>query len=90
MANKMTTGQNALSTSAEQVLAANDSRKYAEVKNTDAAISVYLGVDNNVSSSTGHLLKAGEAFGFGDNYTGPIHAIAASGTPTVTYVEWSR
>lgn len=81
------TGQNALSTNAEVVLGTSPNRSFAEVKNTDASISVYLGKDATVTSSNGHLLKAGEAFVF-EGYTGPIWAVAASGTPTVTYMEW--
>ena len=85
--NSLTTGQNALSTTAEVVIAANPSRMFAEVTNTDASISVYLGKDSSVSSSTGHILKAGSSFGW-ENYSGPIWAIAASGTPTVSFLEW--
>lgn len=83
----LTTGQNALSTAAELVVAANASRRFMELKNTDAAISIYFGADNGVTTATGHLLKAGESFGF-ENYVGALWAIAASGTPTVTFVEW--
>jgi hypothetical protein len=86
-ASSFTSGQNALSTTAEVVIAANAARHFAEIKNSDTSISVYLGKDGSVTSSTGHLLKAAESFGFGD-YTGAIWAVAASGTPTVTYVEW--
>jgi len=85
--NSLVTGQNALSTSAELVIAESPNRQFAEVKNTDASISVYLGKDNAVTSSNGHLLKAGEAYVF-EGYTGPIWAIAASGTPTVTFMYW--
>ncbi len=81
------TTQNALSTSAEVVIAANTARVFAEVKNTDAAINVYLGKDTNVTAANGHLLRPGEAFGF-EGYAGAIWAIAASGTPTVTTIEW--
>lgn len=79
--------QNALSTSAELVLAARRSRVFCEVKNADSSISVYVGGTDAVSSSNGHLLKAGEALAF-ENYVGPVYAIAASGTPTVTTIEW--
>jgi hypothetical protein len=82
-----TTGQNALSTAAEVVVAANTARRYAEVTNTDAAILVYLGKDNTVTTANGHVLGAGKSFGF-EGYTGAIWAIAASGTPNVTFVEW--
>lgn len=81
------TTQNALSASAELVLAANQSRSFAEVKNADAAINVYIGFDAAVTPSTGHLLKPGEAFSMED-YVGPVYAVAASGTPTVTTIEW--
>lgn len=85
--NSLVTGQNALSTDAELVIAESPNRQFAEVKNTDASISVYLGKDATVSASNGHLLKAGEAFGF-EGYTGPIWAIAASSTPTVSFIYW--
>jgi hypothetical protein len=81
------TTQNALSTTAELVLAARRGRAFCEVKNADAAISVYVSGTDAVTSSNGHLLKAGEAIAF-ENYIGPIYAIAASGTPTVTTIEW--
>jgi len=85
--NSLTTGQNALSTAAEVVIAENPNRSFAEVTNDDAAIKVYLGKDSSVSTTTGHVLKPGVSFGF-EGYTGAIWAIAASGTPTVTFVEW--
>ena len=78
--------QNALSTSAEVVVPARPGRAFCEVKNTDAAINVYLG-PSGVTSSDGHLLKPGEAFSF-ENYIGAVYAVAASGTPTVTVIEW--
>lgn len=81
------TTQNALSTTAEVVLAANQSRTFAEIKNVDASINVYLGFSSAVTTSNGHLLRPGEAFAIED-YVGPIYAIAASGTPTVTTIEW--
>lgn len=86
-ASDMVTGQIALSTTAKSVLAVNASRKFCEVKNADTAISVYIGKSSGVSSTNGHLLKAGEAFSF-ENYGGAVWAVAASGTPTVTVIEW--
>lgn len=83
----MAVGHNALSTTAEEVLAANANRVFAEVKNLDSGISIYLGKDNTVTSSNGHLLGPGEAFAF-DGYTGAVWAIAASGTPSVSTIEW--
>lgn len=86
-ASGLITGQNALSIAAEVVLAANGSRLFAEVTNDDATIKVYLGDDNTVTAANGHVLKPGASFSF-EGYTGAIWAIAASGTPTVTFVEW--
>lgn len=83
----LATTQNALSTAAEVVVAANATRIFAEVKNLDSSINVFLGDDNTVSAANGHRLAPGEAFVF-ENYTGAIWAIAASGTPTVSTVEW--
>lgn len=83
----LSTTSNALSTTAEQVLAANPNRRFAEVRNTDVAINAYIGDDANVTASNGHLLKPGEAFGF-EQYQGAVWMIAASGTPTVTTIEW--
>lgn len=86
-ASTLTVAHASLSTSAAQVLAANTSRVFAEVKNLDSGISIYLGKDNTVTSSNGHLLGPGEAFAF-DGYTGAVWAIAASGTPSVSTIEW--
>lgn len=87
VAGDLTTGQNALSTTEEQVIPANTARRFAEVTNADAAINVYLGKDNTVTAANGHLLKPGASFGF-EGYSGAVWAIAASGTPTVTFIEW--
>ena len=83
----MSVGQNALSTVAEEVLAANADRVFAEVKNLDSGIAIYIGTDNTVTSGNGHLLGPGEAFAF-DGYSGAVWAIAASGTPSVSTIEW--
>jgi hypothetical protein len=83
----LTHNQNALSTSAEVVIAANSARVYAEITNHDVAINVFLGKDSSLTTSNGYLLAPGKAFGFA-RYTGPVWAIAASGTPTVSFIEW--
>jgi hypothetical protein len=82
----MTVGQNALSTAAEVVLAARNDRLFAQVKNADASINVFIGPTDGVTSANGHLLKPGESLTF-PNYIGAIYAVAASGTPTVTFIE---
>lgn len=85
--NSFTAGQNALSTTAEVIFAAKPDRLFCEVKNLDASITVYIGPTDAVTSSNGHALKAGESFAF-ENVIGAIYAIAASGTPTVSTIEW--
>ncbi len=85
----LATSQNALSTASEEVAAANRNRTYLEVKNLDAAITVYIGADSTVTSSTGYPVPAGTWVGF-SNMPDAVHAIAASGTPTVAILEWSR
>jgi hypothetical protein len=62
-------------------------RVFAEVKNLDASIVVYIGGDGAVTSATGRPLAPGEAVTF-SNYVGPLYAIAASGTPKVSRMEW--
>ena len=85
----MRTEQNALSVSAELVAAAAPQRVFLEIKNADAAISIYIGSSSSVTTATGHLLKAGESISF-SNMPDAVYAIAASGTPTITLVEWTR
>jgi hypothetical protein len=81
------TAQNALSTTAELVAAAMPGRRTIEVKNSDASISIYVGYTDGVTTATGHLLAAGHSF-LWEDYDGPIYAIAASGTPTITLLEY--
>ncbi len=85
--NSLTVGQNALSTSAEIVIAARADRIFLKITNDDASIKVYVGTDSGVTSSNGHVIKAGAEMTM-EGYVGPIWMIAASGTPTVTYAEW--
>lgn len=85
--NALTVGQNALSTTAEAVLAARADRIFLKITNDDASIKVYVGTDSGVTSSNGHVIKPGAEMTM-DGYVGPIWMIAASGTPTVTYAEW--
>ena len=84
---EMSTGQNQLSTTPERILAGSSGRRFAELTNDDSSIKVYVGNDAEVSAITGHVLKPGSSLGF-EFFAGEIWAVAASGTPTVTYVEW--
>jgi hypothetical protein len=85
--NSMFLEQEALSTTPEVIFGDDPSRNFCEVANIDAAIIVYIGKDSTVSSSTGYPVRPGTAFGF-ENYTGPVWAVAASGTPTVSLITW--
>jgi hypothetical protein len=87
VSSRLNASQNPQSVAAELVVAANSSRIYAEVKNADSAINMYIGVDANLTTANGHLLAPGEAFGFED-YVGPVWCIAASGTPNLTIIEY--
>ena len=85
--NTLVTGQVVLAATSKLILAANANRRFAEVKNADASISMYIGDSSGVSAANGHLLKAAESFVF-SGYTGAVWAIPASGTPTITAMEW--
>jgi hypothetical protein len=54
------------------------------IRNTDAAISVFLG-GSGVTNTTGFELKAGQQIGplAFDSADAPLYAVAASGTPRV-------
>ena len=73
--------QNALSTTAEKIASISAGRHRIVVKNIDPSITVYLGGDSSVTSSTGFQVLAGESFPVYSK--GEVYAIAASGTPTV-------
>jgi len=84
-----TTGQNALSVTAEVIFAANRGVTFREVTNQDGSIAVYIGPADTVTTSTGHLLGAGKSFSMeGEAARRAWYAIAASGTPTITTIEW--
>lgn len=78
------TGQVATSTTAATFVIARATRRSATLKNTDASITVYIG-PATVTSSNGMPLKAGESISV--DWVGLIQVIAASGTPTVAYVD---
>ena len=78
-----TTGHNTLSTTAEELVAARVGRMGVTIKNLDAAISIYYGPDDTVTSSNGFELKAGESKDVLVQCA--IYVIAASGTPAVCF-----
>lgn len=78
------TGQVALSTSAATAVVARATRRGCTLKNLDASIKIYVG-PATVTSSNGMELKAGESTVV--NWVGLVQAIAASGTPTIAYLD---
>lgn len=77
-------GQVATSTSSATLLAARSTRRYVLFKNIDASIVQYIG-SGTVTSSNGYKLAAGEEVRL--EITTVINAIAASGTPSIAYIE---
>ncbi len=73
-------GQVAAAITAGTLVVARPTRISCVVKNTDAAIIVYVG-KATVTAANGYTLKPGESHTF--TYTGLIQVIAASGTPAI-------
>jgi hypothetical protein len=79
-------------TTADQIFAASVTRKAGLIKNMDASITLYLGPDNTVTSSTGYPVLAGASFSildFGILYTGAVFGVVDGGTITVAKAELS-
>ena len=80
--------QNTLSTAAEEILGARDTRRHAIIQNLevpDTGISVYIKEDNTAGPTTGFRIAGGESVTV---YTRlPIWAEAASGTPIIGIIE---
>ena len=85
--NFLTTGTNALSTTAELVVAARADRICISITNTSTDILTYIGFTSAVTAGTGHAISPLAECKM-EHYIGPIYMIAASATPTVTYAEW--
>lgn len=77
--------QIATSTAAALALAARATRRKVYVKNIDGSIVIYVGHDNTVTSTTGFALAAGATVEL--ETTAAIWAIAASGTPRLSFLE---
>lgn len=80
----MANGQVAMSVSAATIVAARATRRGVIIKNLSTTISVYIGIAT-VTAANGFELKAGESVPI--DFTGLIQGIAASATPTVSYIE---
>ena len=82
----VSTEQEALSTTAEEAFGERLTRRSGIIQNLDSTITVYVGVNAQVASTTGRRLLAGESMPW--NSTAAVWAVAASGTPSVAFVEF--
>lgn len=85
--NGIRAAQEALSTNAEELVPYRPQRYRITIKNLEASdgIVVYVGHNNTVSSTTGMPLAGGESIAL---YTSAaVWMEAASGTPTVAFIE---
>jgi hypothetical protein len=80
----MNTGQVTATTSATLIVAANSSRKKLTLKNT-GSITVYIGSNSSVLTTTGFPILAGETMDASDLLTN-VYAICAS-TSTIMYID---
>ena len=83
-ANIASAGNVALSTAAATWVAARATRRSVTLKNLSTSITVYFG-PATVTAANGFELKPGESISV--DWVGLIQGIAASGTPTVAFVE---
>ena len=83
-------GVNILSTASEVLAVANDDRQYLHVKNLDGSITVSIGLGETAVTLRGIVIPAGESWEMPGHaiFTGAVHIVAASGTPSVAFVEY--
>ena len=83
-------GVNVLSVASEVLAAANPDRQYLWVKNLDGSITVSIGLGETAVTLRGIVIPAGEVWEMPSHaiWTGAINIVAASGTPSVAYVEY--
>ncbi|KKK47076.1 hypothetical protein LCGC14_3158830 [marine sediment metagenome] len=83
-------GVNVLSNASEVLVAANPDRQYLYVKNLDSTILVSLGLGETAVTSKGIVLAGGETWEMPSHaiWTGAVHIVAASATPSAAYVEY--
>lgn len=79
--------QNALSTTAEEILAARPQRRRAVIQNLEASggIVVYIGHNNTVSSTTGFALAGQQSVEITSKVA--VYGISASATPSIGILE---
>lgn len=78
-----------LSTSANIMFSANQARQRCKVHNSDAAIAIFVGPSNSVTSAgaNGFRIAPGQTETF-ENWIGDMYGVAASGTPVAFKAEW--
>ena len=83
-------GFNVLSTASEVLVAANPDRQYLWCKNIDGGITISLGLGETAVTLRGIVIPAGEEWEMPSHaiWTGAINVVAASGTPTIVFVEY--
>lgn len=79
------TGQQALTTSAAQVVAPRATRRSVTIVNL-SSIDVYIG-NTGVTDTTGQLLLGTKGTALTLETTTAVYAVAATGTPSVSYLE---
>ncbi len=75
---------------ATQIMASNMERKGCVIVN-NGAVTIYLGMDASVTSSTGLPLAAGATFGNSNFYAlwrGAIYGVTASSSSDTRFWEW--
>jgi hypothetical protein len=79
----MATGQQAITASAAQIVAARTTRRAVAIKNADAALILYVG-SASVTTANGQKVGAGETIVI--PFTGAIYGIG-SGSLTSTFID---
>jgi len=79
------TGQVTVDNTADQIKAANTSRKRIVIKNPTGGVAVFIGLTSGVTASNGHRLDPGDAITL--NTTAAIYGITSAGSAVVTYLE---
>lgn len=79
-------------TSAATVIVAAETWRSGLTLYNNGSVTVYIGTDSSVTSSTGMPLAAAGAYDFNGfmSYRGPIYGITASSTADVRYLSWTK
>jgi oxalate decarboxylase/phosphoglucose isomerase-like protein (cupin superfamily) len=75
-----------LSTTSSVVVTSTNHEERVLVKNSDATITVYVGGTSAVDSTDGFPVAAGESITLTLGSGEELHAVAASGTPSINVI----